>query len=128
MADVKVLVCGSRLRGFGDGIALWDAVYDRLAQLPTGAHVIHGGASGTDEFAHRAASLLGLKVTRYKADWETHGKRAGILRNLEMLDQQPDYVIAFWDGASRGTQHTIDEARRRGIHVEVHRLVGRDGG
>jgi hypothetical protein len=36
-----------------------------------------------------------------------------------MLDQNPGLVIAFWDGKSRGTAHTIGEARRRGIPVEV---------
>jgi hypothetical protein len=43
-----------------------------------------------------------------------------------MLDRLADfperYVIAFSNG-SRGTQHTIDQARRRGIAV---RVVGRE--
>jgi hypothetical protein len=36
-----------------------------------------------------------------------------------MLDDEPDRVLAFQRNGSRGTQHTIDEARRRGIPVEV---------
>jgi hypothetical protein len=36
-----------------------------------------------------------------------------------MLNGSPDLVIAFWDGESRGTRHTIDEAKRRGIPVEI---------
>jgi hypothetical protein len=58
-------------------------------------------------------------VRVFPADWERYKRRAGIIRNLEMLDQEPDLVIAFWDGKSRGTAHTIGEARRRGIPVEV---------
>lgn len=51
--------------------------------------------------------------------WESFGQRAGYLRNLAMLQLEPDLVIAFTNG-SPGTQHTIDEARRRGIPVEIH--------
>jgi hypothetical protein len=36
-----------------------------------------------------------------------------------MLDTGPDLVLAFQRNGSRGTQHTIDEARARGIPVEV---------
>ena len=112
---MKILVCGSRD---------WDdagAIRDRLALIadavPT---VIHGDARGADHCADVAARLLRMRVQRFPADWETHGKRAGILRNLAMLDEQPDLVLAFQRNGSRGTQHTIDEARRRGITVEVH--------
>jgi hypothetical protein len=70
--------------------------------------------------ADHAALMLGLDSERYAADWKQYGKRAGILRNLQMLDQRPDLVLAFQRNGSRGTQHTIDEARKRGIAVEVH--------
>lgn len=36
-----------------------------------------------------------------------------------MLGLEPDLVIAFSTG-SRGTQFTIDQARKRGIPVEIH--------
>jgi hypothetical protein len=36
-----------------------------------------------------------------------------------MLDEKPDLVIAYWNGKSNGTAHTISEARKRGIPVEV---------
>jgi hypothetical protein len=82
--------------------------------------VIHGGARGADAMAGMAAKWCRLPVEEYPADWRTHGRRAGFLRNLEMLDQRPDLVIAFQRNGSRGTQHTIDEARKRGIPVEVY--------
>ena len=110
---MKVLVCGSRS---------WNRpslIGERLAKLPRGTEIIHGGARGADELAATYARALGIKETAYPADWRGKGKRAGILRNLEMLDQQPDFVLAFWDGRSTGTQHTIDEAENRGIRVEI---------
>lgn len=82
---------------------------------------MHGTARGADRLAAGYADSLGLEVEHYPADWKRHGKRAGILRNLEMLDAEPSLVIAFWNGRSCGTKHTIDEARRRGIPVEIIR-------
>jgi hypothetical protein len=110
---VKVLVCGSRD---------WDrptAIKHRLAKLPRGSTVIHGAARGADQFAGLYARALGFDVEEFPADWRGKGKRAGILRNLQMLDEGPDLVLAFQRNGSTGTQHTIDEARRRHVAVEV---------
>jgi ABC-type sugar transport system substrate-binding protein len=49
----------------------------------------------------------------FHADWDQFGKRAGYLRNEQMLNQHPTAVWAFWDGQSRGTLHTMREARKR---------------
>jgi hypothetical protein len=91
----------------------------RLLRLPPSAEIIHGGAPGADRIAGWLAEDFGFTVREFKANWDRGGKRAGILRNIKMLDASPDLVIAFWDGKSRGTKHTIDEAKRRGIPVEV---------
>ncbi len=114
---MKVLVCGSR--SWGDDRDQRYKVYDRIGDLPRDATIIHGGAAGADRLAANAAHRRGNPVEEFLADWGLHGRRAGIVRNLEMLDQEPDLVLAFWDGESRGTKHTIDEATRRGIPVEV---------
>lgn len=120
----RVVCCGSRLQvkgraEFDESVLLWDSIYARLRQLPLGTEVIHGGAQGVDVLCGKAAAVLGLAVTVYPADWETHGKRAGVLRNLQMLDQWPNLVLAWWDGKSKGTLHTITEARKRKIPVEI---------
>lgn len=109
---MKVLVCGSRSWGN------WLAIRERLAQLPRGTTIIHGDARGADKMAATIAGSLGLDVEAYPADWR-QGRAAGVIRNLRMLDQRPDLVIAFWHGRSTGTGHTIEAARGRGIEVEV---------
>jgi len=111
---IRVLVCGSRK---------WRSttrILARLASLPEGSVIMHGAAQGADRCADRAARGLDLEVEEYPADWKRDGKRAGILRNLDMLEAHPDLVLAFWDGKSRGTAHVIREAQRRGIPVEIH--------
>lgn len=117
----KLLVCGSR--DWEDRATIKDAL-DGLALKYGPLHVIHGDCRGPDQVAARRAEFLGFTVTAFPADWETHGKAAGPIRNLQMLDEKPDGVLAFQRNGSRGTQHTIDEARRRGIPVEV--VIARD--
>lgn len=110
---MKVLVCGSR--DWGNSLAI-DSV---ISSMPKGTVVITGGARGADRWAHEAAQEAGLATMVFKADWTQYGRAAGYRRNIEMLDEQPDLVVAFWDGLSRGTAHTIREARKRGIQVSV---------
>lgn len=109
---MRVLVCGSRK--WTDRRAIDAAV----RALPAGTTIVHGGARGADLLAGGAAVRFGYPVEVFLPDWSA-GRGAGILRNLAMLDTQPDRVLAFQVNGSRGTQHTIDEARRRGIPVEV---------
>lgn len=78
----------------------------RLKQTPLGTEIITGGAPGADWWAAETTRRFG-------------GFKLTDIRNIEMLDLGPDLVIAFWDGASRGTLHTMTEARKRGIPVEV---------
>jgi hypothetical protein len=108
-----VLICGSR--NWSDV----HAIRKELVRLPPNATIIHGGAPGADRTAGWLAEDLGFTVHEYLADWKRHGRRAGILRNLEMLDAGPDLVIAFQRNGSKGTQHTIDEAKRRGIPMVI---------
>jgi len=42
------------------------------------------------------------------------------MRNRAMIDTHaPALVIAFWDGVSLGTNHTIAHARKKGVKVHV---------
>ena len=113
---MRVLVCGSREIDHAQASRL---IAKRLGELPMTATIVHGGARGVDKLAELTALARAMHVEIYPADWERNGKRAGILRNIAMLDSGPDLVIAFWNGSSTGTLHTITEARKRGIEVEV---------
>lgn len=113
--EQTVLICGDRK---------WcshRAIEDVIRALPKGATVIHGGARGADTIAGMAAHFWGLKVIAVHANWKTYGRRAGVLRNLDMLDMKPDLVIAFHHNLerSRGTRHCVREALRRGIPVDT---------
>lgn len=109
---VPVMVSGSRTWTDRDTIqrafeAWWSAPYGGRP----GTHpvcLIHGGARGADRLAAEAASLIGWHEIAVPADWTKHSKRAGFLRNIEMLEADPAHVFIFWDGESRGTKQVID--------------------
>jgi len=115
---VKVLVCGSR--GWNNDRIMRE-VLGYMAEYMS--LLIHGDAPGADRKAAEWCEKHGnCECLAVPADWEKHGKNAGFLRNLEMLDMldsRYDTVVAFWDGESRGTKHTIENARNRGIVTMV---------
>jgi hypothetical protein len=59
-------------------------------------------------------------LKRFPADWDTHGRAAGVIRNKQMAEYG-DMLIAFWDGESKGTKNMIDTSKKLGLLVYVHR-------
>jgi ferric-dicitrate binding protein FerR (iron transport regulator) len=72
----------------------------------TRPEIVSGGAQGVDFQAELYAKKHTLPFKEFKADWDKHGKKAGILRNIEMA-KYADALIAIWDGKSKGTLHMI---------------------
>jgi hypothetical protein len=78
--------------------------------------IISGGASGVDSLAEMYARLNNLSCEVYKAEWDNYGKSAGFIRNSKIVEES-DYIIAFWDGISKGTLDTIKKAENVGKQV-----------
>lgn len=114
---LRVLVCGGR--DYSDYATL-SAYLDRYAERHVVAEVIHGEARGADSMAARWAMEREIPTRSFPADWARHGKKAGPIRNRQMLDEgQPHVVIAFPGG--RGTEDMKFQAANRDIPiVEVH--------
>lgn len=78
--------------------------------------VIAGGARGADSAAIDWAVVNWCDFKEFPADWGKHGKRAGFIRNQQMLDEgKPDLMIAFPGG--RGTADMVRKAKRAGVEV-----------
>ena len=75
--------------------------------------VVTGGARGVDQTAEIYARARGLPVLVFQADWDKLGKRAGMIRNRDIVAKS-DRLVAFWDGISTGTQHSVSLARAAG--------------
>lgn len=113
---MRVLVCGSRdytnrLLITERLCALQDDGYDTL---------IEGEARGADIIAKQAGEALGMIILPFPANWDKYGKRAGYIRNQQMLDEgHPDLVVAFYTGPtkSRGTQMMVSLASNAGVPI-----------
>lgn len=113
---MRVLVCGSR--DF-DNEALLFCLLEGLFGSSCGQDVIiEGEARGADRLAATWGDAHGIPVERYPADWDQYGKRAGYVRNQQMLDEgKPELVVAFYADQARtkGTAMMVDIARKAGV-------------
>lgn len=83
--------------------------------------VVSGGAAGVDRFGEQLAREDGIPIKVFPADWNSHGKAAGPIRNREMAEYG-DALVAVWDGKSRGTKNMIDEAKAKNRPVYIHTI------
>jgi hypothetical protein len=82
------------------------------------SEIVSGGARGTDTLGERYAKERGFDTKLFPADWKTHGRKAGPIRNKEMADYG-DMLIAFWDGKSSGTKNMIENSKKLGLIVHI---------
>ena len=82
------------------------------------SEIVSGGAKGADSLAKRYAEEKNISITEILPDWNQYGKIAGFKRN-KLIINQSDAIIAFWDGNSKGTAHSIRLAREVGKNVYV---------
>jgi hypothetical protein len=114
-------ICGSRT--FDDYPALCAHVDACLVKWDPAdvERVIHGDARGADKMGERWALAHGLQVNILRPDWKRLGRSAGFKRNVQLV-ARANYLIAFWDGRSRGTAHSIQLAQAKGIPFSVYRF------
>lgn len=121
MNEFRILVCGGRNY---DNRTHFFRFMDRVLEAVGGTGesprrnvvIIHGAARGADSLANDYATERGLRVVSYPADWKTHGRAAGPIRNKKMLtSEQPDVIIAFEGGD--GTADMIRIGKKAGVPV-----------
>lgn len=123
----RILVTGSRT--WQNERVIREALGDAFRQRPepdTGATVVHGGARGADKMAARWArdfSCVGNPIGEvvYHPNWQLYGRRAGILRNQQMVNDGAYVCLAFIRDGSRGASHCALAAEAAGIPTKYYR-------
>ena len=120
---MRILVCGGR--DFEDRNLLYrtlDEITPRTEpdeygnDMPKNVTIISGMARGADTIAVDWAVINWCGIDEYPADWRKHGRKAGPIRNQQMIDEgKPNLVIAFKGG--NGTNDMVKRAIRAGIEV-----------
>jgi hypothetical protein len=116
---MKIAVIGSRT--FTD-VERMNTVLSAVARKHPNFEIISGAAKGADRLAALWGHERGHRVVEFPADWEKHGKRAGFIRNADIINAA-DAVVAFWDGESRGTLHSIGLAEDAGKPLKLVRFL-----
>jgi len=109
---MKVIIAGSRTATNYEHLLTAINAFELTGRDIT--EVVSGTAKGADKMGERWALENDIPVKQFPANWNKYGKSAGYRRNEEMAEYA-DYLIALWDGQSRGTKHMIDLARRERI-------------
>lgn len=110
---MKLLVCGTRDKKMN----YKKLVYSVLDLIVKPELILHGACQkSADEYAQEWAKKNNVKTKPFPGFKGTYLKR-----NIEMVKelQSGDSVLAFWDGWSYGTAHTVATAVLFGIEVRI---------
>jgi hypothetical protein len=87
------------------------------------SEIVSGGARGADLLGERWAKENNVPVKQFIPEWEKLGKSAGFIRNDDMAKYamigNKGVLMAFWDKKSKGTEHMIKTAQKKGLKVKV---------
>jgi hypothetical protein len=115
-----IIVAGSR--SFGDRSLMYNKL-DYYLQKQDKVLVVHGGANGADKCASMYAKDRNIETKVFLPDWNKHGKKAGILRNIEMFEYASKFqnrgCVVFWDGTSKGTKNDIELSEKYNVPLRI---------
>lgn len=122
---MKLIVAGSRHLN-GDYRLLTETIFSYFGEDHEIKEIVEGGCSkGPDQWARFLYEHAPLTKdiefhTQFEADWETHGKAAGPIRNRAMA-KYADQLLLIWDGKSRGSANMKKEMLALG--KPVHEVI-----
>lgn len=112
---MKLAIVGSRtFTNYAEMLRYLDKIH---TQTPISC-IISGGAIGADKLAEQYAHKRGILTHIFTPNWKTYGKSAGIIRNRDIIGEC-DRCVAFWDGKSTGTKHSIDFAKKTNKSCDI---------
>ena len=112
--ETSVIIAVTGGRYYTDSECVY-RILDAYHKDKTIHEIFSGGASGADYLAEQWALERSVPVRRFDADWKTHGRAAGPIRNRMMMKAGPDLLIAFPGGF--GTESCKNEAMKAGVPV-----------
>ena len=120
--NVVIGIVGSRER---NSVHDYDLVLTALRQLVITEKlesiiICSGGAyDGADDFAKSISEQLEIPLLLHLPNWKKRGKAGGPLRNKKIAESS-DYLIACWDGKSKGTKSCVSHFKELGKEERLY--------
>ena len=133
MDKLRILVCGGR---HFENYDLLKNILDKVLKLKKltskDVEIVSGNAKGADSLGEKWAKENGASLKIFPAKWKEYGKKAGPIRNKQMIDYITCFsdrlVVAFVSPHSKGTRNTISLAKKNNIPVIATEYVNEDKG
>lgn len=115
---MKLIIAGGRDLYSMESLIYW-FLYNSGGDLePT--EIVSGGASGIDESGEAFAKTNEYPVKVFEADWETHGRAAGPIRNKQMAEYA-DALLLIWNGESPGSKSMRSEMAK--LNKPIYEII-----
>ena len=129
MDKLRILVCGGR--HFSDYALLEKTINGVIAESGCkDIEIVSGHCVGADRLGELYAEKHNVQVKIFPAEWKKYGKRAGSMRNKQMIDYISGFknkiVVAFVSAKTKGTRNTISLAKRANIRIIEKEYNGRE--
>lgn len=108
---MKVVIAGGRDYAFSQDD---HKILEKLHSKYHFTEVVSGGARGADYEGELWAKAHNIPLKVFPADWNTHGKSAGYIRNRQMAEYA-DAAVLFPGG--KGTASMRGEANRMNLPI-----------
>ncbi len=116
----KILVCGGRhFESYGLLKVVLGKLIEKFHIDISMSEIVSGHCQGADMLGEKYAEEYGISVKCFPADWEKYKRKAGPIRNKQMIDYISGFenklVVAFTTADTVGTRNTIKLAQKNNI-------------
>ena len=113
---INLGIVGSRTYTDRDLMFAWlDRIHIELGPFD---RIVTGDSNGPDLLAKQWGNINDIDIKVCFADWTRKGNQASYLRNINIIENS-DFIIAFWDGESKGTAGMIKLAQFKRLEVLI---------
>ena len=113
----KILVCGgSHFESYGLLKVVLSKLIEEFHVNILTSEIVSGHCQGADVLGEKYAEEYGISVKRFPADWEKYKRKAGPIRNKQMIDYISGFenklVVAFATANPVGRDNMLRLIRR----------------
>ena len=106
---MKIAIVGTRNPGVS--YQEWEKILITKINASKVSLIVSGGAKGIDTYAKLFAGRHHIPLIEYFPEYSKYGRKATLRRNTQIV-REASTVIAFPSPDSKGTFHSIREAKR----------------